>query len=343
MNPYLKDILRQPTELLNLAHRWRDDTALLESRDRLKRTGADGFLLTGMGASLYAAYIAGLYLQGAGIPAYVVETSELVLHGLGAIPKGVTIMVISQSGESVEIKDLLEQLGNTHHLVGVTNNSESTLGQAVDWCVLMGVQSDHAISVNTYTGLIALLLSLFSVFHNDEDRMRQQLEKEAATARTSLEDWQEPDLTLFEETSFVTLMGYGPSLANAWEGALLYKEGAKFQADGINGGQFRHGHIEVVEAKHTSLIFATTGRSLAYAIRLIDQILGYGGQVIAITDQQLEAKPNLMILPHPSSNDEFMVSIQQILPVQQIVYELAQKRGIEPGTFRNTTPVIRDY
>ena len=67
-------------------------------------------ILTGMGSSYHALHPLLLGLLGHGIPAQMVETSELIHHAAGLIAPEALIVAVSQSGASVEILELMKQL-----------------------------------------------------------------------------------------------------------------------------------------------------------------------------------------------------------------------------------------
>lgn len=342
MNPYLADILAQPRALEGVADRWSAGGPSAEAEGALRRLAPPGVLLTGMGASLFAAYVGSLFLQDGGVPAWAVDASELLASGLGAIPANGVVVLVSQSGESLEVRELVPRLYGKQYVVAVTNEPESPLGRQCDLCIPTGVSRDHSIAVKTYTATIAVLLLTFSAVRGNRSTMVQGVRRTAVMAAEFLGQVREriaPVLSFLGEPPGVELLGHGTALASAWEGSLLFKEGAKLQAEAMSGGQFRHGAIEVVEPGHTSIVFAPQGRRYEQTVKLIGELLRAGGKVVAVTDGQLRAEDRLLVLPRPST-DEFMAPLLEILPIQILVYELARRRGVEPGTFRNTTPIV---
>src|SRR5690348_11169262 len=78
-------------------------------------------VFTGMGASLYAAYPAQAYLTEQGVRALVWETAELLHHHLKVLGPDTLLVVVSQSGETVEIVELLKNLPAKARVLAVTN------------------------------------------------------------------------------------------------------------------------------------------------------------------------------------------------------------------------------
>jgi glucosamine--fructose-6-phosphate aminotransferase (isomerizing) len=106
-NPYVQDILSQP-DSLRLALEKFDAAPLAPLRKAIQRGGFERIVLTGMGASLYAAYPAWLTLAQAGLPALWVDTAELVHHAQGLLTSRTLFWLFSQSGRSAEIVSALD-------------------------------------------------------------------------------------------------------------------------------------------------------------------------------------------------------------------------------------------
>src|SRR5574341_1602819 len=230
MNQVLKHIYTQPGQLFKLITRLRDDKDLRGLQTDLIQKKHTSIILTGMGASYFAAYAGCLYLQGQGIPAYCLETSELLFYGLGAIPAGTTLIIVSQSGESIEVQEILARRSKDQEVWGITNALGSPLGRSSDRRLSLGVPLDHSIAVKTYTCALGLLLALFSAYSPNKEYLGELIQKAALTIENGLKTWPVPiesAAKFLGNSSSITLLGYGPSLASAWEGALLFKEGAK--------------------------------------------------------------------------------------------------------------------
>src|SRR5882762_8848413 len=149
---FLRDILRQPKELK-------------QTLDDLSGTGRRALdaavvavhstrhvYLTGIGSSWHAGLNVAALFQGAGRPVYLVDAAEMVQFAL--IPAGAVLIVISRSGRSVEIVQLLAKAregGAT--VIGITNAPDGALAREAQIAIVVPVALDHAISVNTYTTL----------------------------------------------------------------------------------------------------------------------------------------------------------------------------------------------
>ncbi len=99
--------------------------AILESKGRV--------VLTGIGKSGLIAQKIAATLTSTGTPSLFMHAAEAVHGELGSILPDDTVIALSFSGETAEVKNLLEFLKrNGNVLISITGNSESTLAKASD-------------------------------------------------------------------------------------------------------------------------------------------------------------------------------------------------------------------
>ena len=185
MTHFLQDILRQPGELqralehLSGAGRGSLDAAVAAVR------GARHVYLTGIGSSWHAGLNVSALFQLGARPVYLVDASELVQFA--ALPPESVLVVISRSGRSVEIVQLLEKArASGATVVGITNVADGALAREAQIAIVVPVALDHAISVNTYTTLaLAGGVLAAAVMHGDEGNFLQGLKPNSSTASVS--------------------------------------------------------------------------------------------------------------------------------------------------------------
>src|SRR5215469_3021048 len=150
---FLRDILRQPKELcwtvghLSGAGAGSDVVGTAAGAIRSARN----IFLSGIGSSWHAALNVVPMFAAAARPVYLAEASELLFSGF---PADSAMMLISRSGRSIEIVQLLEKAQRSGvKVVGITNAPDGTLATEADYPIVLPVGLDHAISVNTYSTL----------------------------------------------------------------------------------------------------------------------------------------------------------------------------------------------
>src|SRR5437764_11905915 len=104
---FLRDILRQPVELeRTIEYLSRSGRASLDAAVSSIR-GARHVYLTGIGSSWHAALNVGAIFFAHGRPVYMQDAGELLQFA--RLPENSVLIVISRSGRSIEIVQLLEK------------------------------------------------------------------------------------------------------------------------------------------------------------------------------------------------------------------------------------------
>lgn len=347
----LRDIQSQPDSLdVVLTYQRGGRDRLIEAARVLKR--ARRVVITGMGASLNASIPFEHRLCAAGIDATVVECGEL-LHYPRPLGRDAAVIVVSRSGESVEIARLLPRLYGACTTIGVTNEPSSTLARGADHFVCIGSLADEMVAIQTYTGAV-LVLALVAAAAVDDlaaaetmardalDRYRVFIDQEV----DSLAHWDE----FLEPQSPIYLLARGPSIASAIEGALLFKETAKAPAVSMAVASFRHGPVEIVDRTFRGLIFAPSDPTRTLNLALASDLVRFGGRVRVIGPAESESSepswwrdlsPALTWCATPEV-PPLLQPIVEIVPVQLAALRLAQLRGVVPGQFRFAPQVARD-
>lgn len=131
------------------------------------------------------------------------------------------------------------------------------------------------------------------------------------------------------------LIGRGTSMSAVWNGSLINKEAAKSAFEGMHAADFRHGPLEIVSEGFAVLIFAGNAQTSALNRELARQILSYGGKAIwldSIPD------PEIPTILFPESS-ELTRPLVEILPMQMLTLAMANRKQIEPGTFRHVSKI----
>lgn len=99
--------------------------------------------LTGVGKSEYVAnYIAALFAS-TGTPAYFLHGTECVHGSAGQVAKGDVVIVISNSGETAEMKAAVATLkNNSARLIGVSGSRHSWLAKECQEFLFAGVERE---------------------------------------------------------------------------------------------------------------------------------------------------------------------------------------------------------
>jgi len=273
--PYLADILDQPRTLATFARR-----ARLERVRALARR--QPVILTGMGASLAALRPAWMTLIAAGIPAWLIETAELVNDVPGLMDGDVLVLAASQSGHSAESVALVDEaLQPANTLVAITNDPDSPLAAGADATVEIHAGEEHAVSTRSYVNTLAAAQLVADMLAGDASR--RDYEAVAASLDRYLESWADRVAHLTALVGLpprLYLLARGASLAAASCGALIAKEAAKQPVEGMSVPQFRHGPLELADERLTAIVLAGTGADRERNRRLYEDLERFGATAL---------------------------------------------------------------
>jgi fructoselysine-6-P-deglycase FrlB-like protein len=143
MTRFLRDILRQPNELLRTI-----DFLLGAGRSTLDAAttairGARHVYLTGIGSSWHAALSAGPLFHLGAHPVYVQDAAELLLFA--TFPPDSAMVAIARSGRSMEIVNLLAKVRNSGvTVIGITNSADAPLAREGQISIVVPTEMDGA-------------------------------------------------------------------------------------------------------------------------------------------------------------------------------------------------------
>ena len=344
----MEEILQQPGLLANVRKYYASSGAIPGSAlKKLKASRHTTVLFTGMGSSLHAAYPAQAYLTAAGYRALVWETAELLHHHMNFLADDTLLVVVSQSGETAEVRELLEALPSRQKVVAVTNVEASPLSKRGDLLLPMLAGTQASVSTKTYTCAVAVLMYLAFAIAGADQRMLSQALVSAIDAEEKVLERHEilipPALEFLNHPPYVALMSRGADLASAYQGALMLKEVARLAAEPISAAQFRHGPIEIVNPAHCYIIFARHAQSSAKGrpgsrhivkllLNLADDIRSHKGRVLLLSDQPVKNITNLRLIQvDPISLG--LGTLVDVVILQLLAHDYALRAGFEPGRF----------
>jgi glucosamine--fructose-6-phosphate aminotransferase (isomerizing) len=341
------DVHGQPAALRDLIDTYRseDMRPLLNDFAKLMQGSAPPINLTGMGASLFACMYAKYVFDRFGIATRVEETSYLADYGIEALKSDNVVVFVSQSGESIEAKQLIDRSAERCKRIVVTNRPSSTVAKKADLVLPLLSPGDGSVALQTYSntlGLLAFLIAysfdpywtgvadrLSDIAHSLEGIIGEAIDVAPAAADH------------LEGSQHTFLLGRGPCVATAFEGALLMKETAKRPAEGFEAGSFRHGSVEVVDETIGCILIDTRSAASSRNRRLAEELVRYGACLLVVTDDRTGWPDGSRVrVLEARSVGELLAPLPQTPYLQLLAHELARRSSIQPGSFRNTTPVI---
>jgi len=340
MNTFFSEILEQPTALKNTLEFYTDleGKGTLENIRRIfKEKEFEYIIFTGMGSSYFTSYAVSNLFNSFGMKSFVINTSELLHYNFSVLNDKTLLVCISQSGESYEIKEILKIIPSNVFCIGITNEENSTLAEISSIVLLSKAGKEDMTSTKTYvsTSLVSFIMGwlLAGKWNDDKINLIKNL---IENIKTGLSDYNSRIIEILKflgEIPFLQIIARGPSYSSALQSALMFKEGARTPSAGILGGEFRHGPMEMVQEGFKSILFAPNGKTISQSIQMAKDIAGFSGKVLLITNINPGfSNNNIRILNIPESN-EYLFSINSIIPIQLLVDCFAKSKGFEAGRF----------
>lgn len=340
MNKFLSEILEQPNAIENIIRFYSIDKGMIlldKIRKNIEQNPVEQIIFTGMGSSFFLSHAASCLFNQLHMYSTYINTSELLHYNLSILNKKTLLVCSSQSGESFEIKKILEQLPETVFCVGIVNEGDNTLARKANVALLCKGGNEEMTSTKTYvvTSLAAYILAckLSGHWNDDKIKLLNKLNENFKLMLSNYKGWLNEVLNFLGDITTIQIIARGPSFSTASQSALMFKEANHIPATGILGGEFRHGPMEMVKPGFKSILFASEGKTLGQSIRMAEDIAEFGGKVWLITNKKSKIQNKNILQTYINQPDEYLFSIESIVPVQLFVDAYAKTHGFEAGSF----------
>ncbi|HEX3979214.1 MAG TPA: SIS domain-containing protein [Solirubrobacteraceae bacterium] len=282
-------------------------------------------VFAGIGASAHALIPAVLALRAAGRRAFALQATELDDGWVGTDPRELAdaFVLVSQSGASTETVAALERIKGVP-VVAISARGDSPLAESAQAWLPLGPEPDTPVATLSYTATLQALGMLCDALLDEARPVWSRLPSLAAEVLESSAAPVGERAAAFAQVAALECVGGGPGQATARESALLAREALRLPATGMDTREYLHGPLEAVAPGFGAVIF---GRERERA--LAESMVAFGAEVLLVGDRNAGvagvALPEVPPIAAP---------ILQILPVQLLVDEVADRRGLSIGELR---------
>jgi glutamine---fructose-6-phosphate transaminase (isomerizing) len=194
MNPYIADLLDQPSALRNLLGQY-PKSALGNINKNLKAGKYDRIIITGMGSSLNAAYPAAIRLCDLSAAVQYINAAELLHYTNKMIGDRSLLWMNSQSGRSAELVHLLDHLKTLNtkpaSILTFVNDGTSPMASHAEVCLEIHAGLEATVSTKTYINMLAInLLAAVQLTGGDVDSAIEDFLAACEVMETYLANWQ---------------------------------------------------------------------------------------------------------------------------------------------------------
>lgn len=325
-----KEIYDQPKVIREIAEREDEIETLSEI---IKK--AYGTFFIGAGTAYYAC-LAGSYFFSKIAKRHVNTTPASEFNYLEDFLTDKSLVIaLSQSGETIDVVEPLQRASKKGaKIVAITNVLGSTIYRISDFKMLLNAGPEKAVaSTKAYLSKLAILLMTSYTLSEKGKVGSDILLNSAEEIERILKN--EDDLKKIAEgiksSDDIYIIGRGASYPSALEGALKIKEVSYVHAEGLSGGELKHGPIALIERGTPVFVFAPNDETYDATMSNASEIKARGGLLIGVSFK------NSSLFDHfiEVKDIEEGSMLAQIVPLQLIAYFLAVLKGYDPDKPRN--------
>ena len=336
-------------------------------KDFIKKGGINKLIFTGMGSSYISTYLPYYILNQYGITTEIRDSGEFLFNLFPEkkkdIFKNTGIIIISQSGESGEIRELLRKINSiddTPLTIGITNDPDSYLASMTELQILMNFDKEASVTSKSYVCTLLLLYVMAKTIigefftneseHEKIDQLITEIDALMNDKASLNKIWKDLIENFGYNMSFIEILSRGSSMVTAHQAALNCKEIAKIYSEASSISTFRHGGIECLNDKTTIILITSDNKNLQLNTKFLDNLINKWKckKVLHITNQNFDSKlekihKNSKIFTYRHTIlDNYLAPIMEIIILQLLFYKMAEKKGIEPGIFYYTKKITDD-
>lgn len=338
MGTFAEETAQIPARLRASVAHYREHRDILDAW-AAKARAAGAVLFAGMGTSEYAPALITRRLAAQGIAANVLDAGELLHY---PVPAPGLLVLVSQSGESIEPVKIARRHGDRDRLCAIVNNERSAIAKAASLVLPMCAGAETSITTKTYANTMAVL-HLMAHTVESEGNLECEFERLVALADASdrPDSVEEIELAarLLADAANLHFIARGSAMVAARQAALTFMEGARISCAAFTGGAFRHGPMETVDAQHRCVVFLPGGATFGLLESMARELVRLGSRVVAITDQHaVSGGSNMRVLRVPEfGEDLFPLAAAKLQAL--LLDVLARERGLVAGEFRHGSKV----
>ena len=326
----LKEISEQPETILNAGKK--TESAIEQTADFIKH--AKNVYMTGSGTSYNAALVA-KYLMSkyAKVKIEPIISSELpTLHD--SIEPNSILIAISQSGESADVLEAVNMAKKSNaKILAIANHKNSALVHESSLFIGMNCGPEVGVAATkSFTSQLAIIYKIteklcegcldldFKEVSNSISKILSNHSKIQSIAKE------------LKNVSDIYVLGRGIHYPIASEAALKLKELTYIHAEGIPGGELKHGPLALMDSNVYVIIINPNDSTYTDTLTSAREIKARGAKIIGISDKNSDVYDHWIEIP---SIKESMFPLIEIISIQLLSYYSAVEKDTDPDYPRN--------
>jgi glucosamine--fructose-6-phosphate aminotransferase (isomerizing) len=311
----LKEISEQPETILHAGKK--TESAIEQTSDFIKH--AKTVYITGSGTSYNAAVVA-KYLMSKYAK---VKIEPIISSELSTLPDSIEsnsiLIAISQSGESADVLEAVSIAKKSNaKILSIANHKNSALVH--ESSLFLGMNCGPEVGVaatKSFTSQLAILYKITEKlcdgclgldFKQVSDSISKILSSHSKIQNIAKE---------LKEVSDIYILGRGIHYPIASEAALKMKELTYIHAEGIPGGELKHGPLALMDSNVYVIIINPNDSTYTDTLTSASEIKARGAKIIGISDKNSDVYDHWIEIP---TIKESMFPLIEIIPIQLLSY-----------------------
>jgi glucosamine--fructose-6-phosphate aminotransferase (isomerizing) len=326
----LKEISEQVDTIFKAGESTKD--AIKNTANQIKNS--KNIYITGSGTSYNAALIAKHILSKyAKIKVDTVISSELQFSS-DLIELNSTLIAISQSGESADVLDAVSIAKKVNcKIISIVNSLTSSLARESD--IIIGMNCGPEIGVaatKSFTSQIMIIYKITEELAKETFEIKYKEISESISKILENHDQIRHIAKEIKKISDIYVLGRGIHYPIAIESALKLKELTYIHAEGIPGGELKHGPLALMDSNVFVIIINPNDTTYSDTLTSAREIKARGAKIIGISDKKSDIYDYWIEIP---KSNEISYPILETIPIQLLSYYAALEKDTDPDYPRN--------
>lgn len=317
------------------------------TEELIKASAHHDFGFIGSGTSFYLSQsAAAMWKAVTGLQAQAIPSADIMFYAdLYARSGGIqSAVLISRSGTTSEILlagETLKQYSTNR--ISLTCRADSELSRLGDFRYLIpDADEKSVVMTRSFTSMLLQIQILASRFAGNQaffDKLAM-LPEAGSAIMNKYDGLAEQIIGANHFTKFIYL-GHGPHFGLASEGMLKVKEMSVANSEAYHSLEYRHGPMSLAD-RDTLIVFLMSDLTGGAEIRLLGEMKALGAKCLAIcekADPEVRAQADYIV--ELDSGIEENARLILTMPIlQNLAYQNALKKGMQPDEPRNLTQVV---
>ena len=218
-------------------------------------------------------------------------------------------------------------------IISIVNHLNSSLTQESDIVISLNCGPEIGVAATkSFTSQLAILYKITNQLSNKPLDLNWKKISELISEIISKNSQIRELAKQLKDVSDIYVLGRGIHFPIAKEAALKLKELTYIHAEGIPGGELKHGPLALMDSNVFVIIVNPNDSTYTETLNSANEIKARGANIIGISDKKSDVYDYWIEIP---SINEALYSIIEIIPIQLLAYYAAIEKDTDPDFPRN--------